>query len=225
MSSSHIALNAMYIPVNLKFISPSHTLLLKFKPISPAPHSAFHLGCLLFIHVYMPHSELMMLFPRIFTQISWIPISMDAISIFQFAQAKNLESFMILLLCSCPPSSILGSSWLCLQTISRRWLFHHFLCYRCGLGTIISPAWINIRASSNTFCFYYCPTASRMSLASHIPFLASSSTLLVHFISATLAIPQTCHDFFCLCSGFSLCLECSSPEILDNSLTSFQIFG
>lgn len=224
MSSSHIALSAMYIPANLKFISPSHTLLLKFKLISPAPYSAFHLGCLLFIHVYMPQTELMMLFPRIFTQISWVPTSMDAISIFQFAQAKNLESFMILLLCSCPPSSILGSSWLYLQTISRRWLFHHFSAITVVCGTIISPAWINIRASSNAFCFYSCPTASRMSLASRIPFLASSSALLVHFISATLAIPQTCHAF-CLCSSSSLCLECSSPEILDNSLTSFQTFG
>lgn len=186
ISSSHTALNAIYIPANLKFLSSSHTSLLKFKLISPTPDSAFHLGCLHFIHVYMPQTELLTLLPRIFTHISWTPISMDAISIFQFAQAKNLESFMILLLCSCRPSNILGSFWLYWQTISRRWLFSttsSAITVVCG--TIISPAWINIRASSNAVCFYSCPTASRMSLVSHIPSLASSSALLIHFISAT----------------------------------------
>lgn len=182
MSSSHIALNAIDIPANLKFISPSHTLLLKFKLISATPYSAFHLGCLHFIHVYMPQTELLTLLPRILPHISWAPISMDAVSIFQFAQAKTLESFMILLLCSCPLSNILGSSWLYLQTISRRWLFSTTsFAITVVCGTTISPAW----ASSNAFCFYSCPTASRMSLASHIPFLASSSACLVHFISAT----------------------------------------
>lgn len=52
---------------NLKFISPSHTLLLKFKLISTTPYSAFHLRCLHFIHVYMPQTELLTLLPRIFT--------------------------------------------------------------------------------------------------------------------------------------------------------------
>ena len=120
--------------------------------------------------------------PESLPHISWAPISMDAVSIFQFAQAKNLKSFMILLLCSCPPSNTLGSSWLYLQTISRRWLFSTTsFAITVVCGTTISPAW----ASSNAFCFYSCPTASRMSLASHIPFLASSSARLVHFISAT----------------------------------------
>lgn len=93
MSSSHIAFNAIHIPTSLKFISQSHTLLLKPKLISPTPYSTFQFGCLHFIP-YMPQTEFPSLLPQIFIHIPLAPNSIDGTSIFQFVQAKNRKSHL-----------------------------------------------------------------------------------------------------------------------------------